>query len=703
MKRAAATAVVALVPALGLAQAPAGSEFEVHNVFSGDVRVAEGGNGTFVVAWEQYPGDGSLMGVLARRFAADGAPQGGAFVVNTFTTGNQRRPALAADARGNFVLAWDSDTFLPYVAHRHFDVQGRPRGSETRAPMVNLQFNSDAAVALDAHGRMTAAWRAVAEPPWDGIFAVQADRAGTPRGDPFKVNTTTTGQLDEPAVASAPDGAFMVAWQRTVAANGSYTVLARSFDASGAPRGDEFPLSAATTAKQFGPSVASDGDGRFTVVWTSYLAGDSDILAQRFSPGGVRLGAEFRVNAYTTGFQVQPTIAADENGTFVVAWTDSRRDGSLSGVFARRFDASGTPRGGDFQVNTQTFGYQAYPSVGSDGSGNFVVTWGTTPPLRPGAPDGGEQGVRGQRYGGLFAHALSTDPAGNGVWEPGEEVEVQPAWRNATGAAQTVGGTLGPLTGPAGATYSITDATAAYGTLADGGTAACTDCYRVAVSAPAARPAPHWDAVATETLAPAAQGQVKRWRLHLGGSYADVPAASPLYRFVEILLHRGVAAGCAAGQYCPGSSTTRGQVAVFALAAKEGETFAPPACADPMMFGDVPVADPLCPWIEELARRGITGGCGGGNYCPADPVTRGQMAVFMLRTLDPALSPPSCGTPLFADVPASSPLCRWIEELARRGVTGGCGGGNYCPADPVTRGQMAVFTAATFGLTLYGP
>jgi hypothetical protein len=108
--------------------------------------------------------------------------------------------------------------------------------------------------------------------------------------------------------------------------------------------------------------------------------------------------------------------------------------------------------------------------------------------------------------------------------------------------------------------------------------------------------------------------------------------------------------------------------------------------------------------VEELARRGVTGGCGGGNYCPAAAVPREQMPVFVLRTLDPALSPPACvpGSELFADVPASSPFCKWIEELARRGVVTGCGAGNYCPAAPVTREQMAVFLSVPFGLTLYG-
>jgi hypothetical protein len=57
---------------------------------------------------------------------------------------------------------------------------------------------------------------------------------------------------------------------------------------------------------------------------------------------------------------------------------------------------------------------------------------------------------------------------------------------------------------------------------------------------------------------------------------------------------------------------------------------------------------------------------------------------------------------LFADVPETSAFCRWIEELANRGVVTGCGGGNYCPVASVTREQMGVFLTQTFGLVLYG-
>jgi hypothetical protein len=116
-------------------------------------------------------------------------------------------------------------------------------------------------------------------------------------------------------------------------------------------------------------------------------------------------------------------------------------------------------------------------------------------------------------------------------------------------------------------------------------------------------------------------------------------------------------------------------------------------------FADVPCSSPYARWIEELVRRTVTCGCGQGNYCPTAPVTREQMAVFLLRTLlGPTYTPPACVTPTFSDVPCASVFARWIYDLVARGITGGCGGGQYCPAQSATRGQMSVFLVTTFGL-----
>jgi hypothetical protein len=181
-------------------------------------------------------------------------------------------------------------------------------------------------------------------------------------------------------------------------------------------------------------------------------------------------------------------------------------------------------------------------------------------------------------------------------------------------------------------------------------------------------------------------------------TFRDVPPTHFAWRFVEPLYEASVTGGCGGDDYCPDAAATRAQMAVFLLRSRFGSGYTPPPCANPV-FSDVPCAHPFAAWIYDLVARGVTAGCGGGLYCPDSPVTREQMAVFLLRTREgPAYTPPACVTPVFADVPCNSPFAAWIGELAARGIAGGCGGGNYCPLSPVTRAQMAVFLVVTFGL-----
>jgi hypothetical protein len=353
----------------------------------------------------------------------------------------------------------------------------------------------------------------------------------------------------------------------------------------------------------------------------------------------------------------------------------------------------------------QTLGEQQWHGLASDEVGNLVVTWSSQD------AGTGPYDIYAQRFGGIAPSALVLDTApssgsdGNGVLEPGESVDVRPSWRNVNGAAQTFDANVLGFDGPAatGVSYQLPDGAGAYGTVPDGATAQCSDCYQAAVAYGGVRPQVHWDATLTERLTPDALGQTAAWALHVGDSFADVPRASPFYRFAETLLHEGVTAGCASGVYCASAATTREQMAAFVLLAKEGGGYAPAPCSPPNLYSDVPETSPFCDVIEELSRRGVVGGCAPNQYCPTAAAVREQMPVFVLRTLDPAFTPPACSAPMFGDVPASSPFCPWIEELARRGVVTGCGGGNYCPAAPVTREQMAVFLTVTFGLTLYGP
>ena len=415
-------------------------------------------------------------------------------------------------------------------------------------------------------------------------------------------------------------------------------------------------------------------------------------------------------SAYSRANHIGKPAALAEPGYPYFAGTDN------NGVSDNNASALGPAPGILVGGPNKDYGGDAAPPLGAIGLNRFYRDWCEQ---RQGAPNTWEITENSIKYAGPYVSlasafaaqalpvGLRVDPAatgssdGNQVFEPGETVTVVPAWRNHRFVASAIAGAASSFTGPAGPAYTITDASASYGTLAAGASGDCLaagDCYALAVAG--ARPAPHWDATVRETLG---SGEARNWTLHLGDSFADVPRASPFYRFVETMLHQAVTGGCTPSAYCPASGTTRDQMSVFVLVAKEGDGYLPPACGTPV-FNDVPAASPYCRWIEELARRGVVSGCGGGAFCPGASVSREQLAIFVLATREgPGWAPPACAAAPFNDVPASSPFCRWIDELVRRGIVSGCGGGNYCPAASVTREQMSVFISLTFGLTLYAP
>ncbi len=194
--------------------------------------------------------------------------------------------------------------------------------------------------------------------------------------------------------------------------------------------------------------------------------------------------------------------------------------------------------------------------------------------------------------------------------------------------------------------------------------------------------------------------------LDINPTFLDVSLGYWAYSFIEAVYNADVTAGCGGRLYCPEKPATRAQMAVFLLMASQGPAYVPPACTPGSpIFLDVP-----CPtgfavrFVEDLANRGITAGCQVGEYCPADPITRAQMAVLLLATSQgSSYVPPACtpGSPIFSDVPCPGGFAvDFIEDLYHRKIAAGCGSGKFCPNDPVTRAEMAVFLTSTFALPL---
>jgi len=185
--------------------------------------------------------------------------------------------------------------------------------------------------------------------------------------------------------------------------------------------------------------------------------------------------------------------------------------------------------------------------------------------------------------------------------------------------------------------------------------------------------------------------------------FTDVLTNHFAFTQIDAIAGFGITGGCQVTppMFCPDNPVTRAQMAVF-IETSLGNP-APAACTG-TMFTDVTAAQVgvgFCNFIEAFANRGITGGCAAddpliaGNqarFCPNDNVTRAQMAVFIEAALGGIPVTP-CGT-RFSDVPSTHAFCGFIERLAADGITGGCTGTTFCPDNPVSRAQMAIFIVA---------
>jgi alpha-tubulin suppressor-like RCC1 family protein/pimeloyl-ACP methyl ester carboxylesterase len=178
--------------------------------------------------------------------------------------------------------------------------------------------------------------------------------------------------------------------------------------------------------------------------------------------------------------------------------------------------------------------------------------------------------------------------------------------------------------------------------------------------------------------------------------FTDVGGSSWAASYINAIYSAGITTGCGPGNYCATQNVTRDQMAAFIIRAREGNPAAG-YCGSTAPFADVLVSNTFCGYIKRMKELNVTTGCGGSNYCPTQSVTRDQMAAFIIRALEGNPAAGYCGaTSPFADVQASSGFCGHIKRMLELNITTGCGGGNYCPAQTVTRDQMAVFLARAF-------
>jgi hypothetical protein len=339
------------------------------------------------------------LGLAPVAALAQGLPAGPEFQVNDSTAGAQTRPSIAMDPDGGFVVVWQSegrDGSYEGIAGRRFDLLGSPAGPEFQVNTFTTGAQLAPALARSGAGGFIVVWESDGQDgSGRGIFGQRLDDDAAPVGTEFQVNSCTGGHQYDPAVAAGASGAFAVVWTDAGQDGSDAGVFGQLFTGAGGAAGAEFQVNAYTTGRQHSPSVAADPNGGFVVVWQSDGQDGSGggVFGRRFDGSGSPLGAEFLVNTYTTEEQQGPSVAASGQGGFVVVWNRDAVSGYFGkGIFAQRFDAAGAPAGAEFQVNTYVPLSQHRAEAAMDAAGAFAVVWSSS------GQDGSDYGAFGRTF-----------------------------------------------------------------------------------------------------------------------------------------------------------------------------------------------------------------------------------------------------------------------------------------------------------------
>jgi hypothetical protein len=372
-----------------------GGEFRVNTYTTGTQSfpaVAAHADGSFVVAWRSVDANEDSVGIFGERFDGAGRPIGGPFHVNTYTTGSQSLPSVAADPTGLFVVAWNSDKedgSSSGVFARLYDAAGAPSTAPFRVNTLTTLSQSAPSVAMDAAGRFVVAYYGRDGASYS-IFARRYLSNGTSVGDEFRVNSTGSAGSIGPAVAVDASGAFVVAFSRNVSASAGYDVFTRKFTPDGAPLGIEFGVNVATTGFQGSTGIAASPGAGFVVTWAEGLSGHK---ARVYAASGHALTADLVLSTTSSSGDAPSVLALPDGGFIAVFDGYTAAPSDTTEILLRRYDALGTPLGSELRVNTHTTGRQFDVRIAGH-PGGFVVVWA-------GSDDGSGYGVFGQRFSTL--------------------------------------------------------------------------------------------------------------------------------------------------------------------------------------------------------------------------------------------------------------------------------------------------------------
>ena len=413
-----AVTLLAKMPA-SAALTSAGSETRANEVTDGvqegwynSRQIAMDTAGNFVVVWDDDTLDGSGHGVYARRFDSNGAPLGSQFQVNTHTANSQYLPVVAMTPDGRFVVVWESlnqDGSGHGVYAQRYAADGSPQGGEFRVNVTTANDQHMPAVGMAPDGSFVIAWTSYGQDAANthGVYARRYAANGTALSGEILVNQTTAGEQQEPAIAVHSDGSFVVAWEDS---RNNFDIYARRFNASGSPLDGEFRVNTTVTSTQRRPAISMNAEGGFVIAWESNNQ-DGDgygVFARIYNAAGSPQTGEIQVNTHTAKDQDNASVSFTAGGTFAVAWNSADQDGGGAGSYLRLFDGGGTPITGEILANTTTANDQKYASVAANAAGQVAVVWSGNGP-------GDSSGVFFQRFTLNLPSSITVDTVSDTV------------------------------------------------------------------------------------------------------------------------------------------------------------------------------------------------------------------------------------------------------------------------------------------------
>ncbi|MEM9885730.1 MAG: T9SS type A sorting domain-containing protein [Bacteroidota bacterium] len=320
------------------------------------------------------------------------------FRVNNFTTDTQLNSDVAMDDAGNYVVVWqsfnqDGDKFGIYG--QRYNKVGAKQGGEFRVNTTTTNNQKEPAVAIDNSGNFIVVWYGKSQGVNKVYGKIYRDD-GSIKEDEFEIYNTTKSQNKlDPAVAMDANGNFVVVWENSVEDGDGFGIVAQRHLADGAIIDTAFVVNTTIIGDQGDPIVDMNEVGDFIIGWSDFQR--DNIYAQSYNADGTPRGGEFQVNTFTTNTQEFADVVLSTSRKAIFVWNSNGsgsvgQDGDDSGVFAQEFDQNNNKIGSEFQVNTTTNNDQQSAAIAMDGAGNFTIVWDSD------GQDGSAKGVYGQSY-----------------------------------------------------------------------------------------------------------------------------------------------------------------------------------------------------------------------------------------------------------------------------------------------------------------